>query len=39
MCYYRNTEFSENEMEQLWSQRIFPVSENERANIAASWFP
>jgi hypothetical protein len=37
MCYYRNLDFTQAEMEHLWAQRIFPVSESERANIVNSW--
>lgn len=37
MCYYRNLDFSQSELEHLWSQRIFPVSETERVNIVNSW--
>ena len=37
MCYYRNADFSQAELEQLWTKRIFPVSESERLNIVNSW--
>jgi hypothetical protein len=37
VCCYRNLEFSENELEYAWANRVFPISEKEKNNIVSTW--
>lgn len=37
VCCYRNLEFSENELDYAWANRVFPISEKEKDNIIAQW--